>query len=59
MSVYLTMVFSNKMMKGLLFSLCQWGSQCLSSDSETAGMRIFEYVVHSDGNNGVINKQRY
>ncbi len=25
------------MMKVLLFSQCQWGSQCLSSDSETAG----------------------
>ncbi len=30
-SVYLTMVFLNKIMKGL------WFSQCLSSDSETAG----------------------
>ncbi len=44
-SVYSTMVFSNKMMKCLFFSQCQWGSQFLSSDSETAITRIL-YVVH-------------
>ncbi len=35
MSVYLTVVFSNKMMKGLLIVLSVFVS--MSSDSETAG----------------------
>ncbi len=49
MSAYLTVVFSNKM-KGLLIVLSVRLSVFVltSSDSESAPMRILEYVVHDN-----------
>ncbi len=46
-SVYLTMVFSNKMMKGLLIVLSVSLRLCFSSDSETAGAVKHYNAAHS------------